>query len=213
MKRLLNAIVTTVWALWFGGLLALFIMVSSLFETFAADHETAGRAASAIFRRFDKIQLVLGAIGLIGTCIWRAIHPRGVVTLLFCLLALAVMADCWIAIRITPQLERMRIDHLTHTAQFAKLHGRSMILYLAEMTFLFAAGIVLTIWSGACSPRILLFALRRHAIDSRRFEERNKIVGGKFLRPSRTVQPCSSQRLNAVVPRLSQGFSERLAPV
>lgn len=149
MKRLLHAVVTIVWAFWFGGLFALFVVVSSLFQTFAADHETAGKAASAIFRRFDKIQLALGAVALIGTCVWRAIHPRGVVTLLFCFFALAVVADCWIAIRITPQLERMRIDHLTHTAQFATLHGRPMILYLTEMAFLFAAGIVLTIWPTA----------------------------------------------------------------
>lgn len=145
MKRLLIAVVTIVWALWFGGLIALFIAVSSLFQTFAADHETAGKAASAVFRRFDHYQLALGAIALIGSVVWRAIHPRGVViTLLFCFFALAILADCWIAIRITPELERMRIDHLTHSAKFTALHGRSMILYLTEIVFLFAAGIILT---------------------------------------------------------------------
>ncbi len=145
MKRLLSVIVTIVWALWFGGMITLFMMVTSLFQTFATGHETAGKAASAIFLRFEHYQLVLGAIALIGTCVWRAIHPRGVVTLLFSLFALAIVADCWVAIRITPRLERMRLDHHTHSPEFVTLHGRSMIFYLAEMIFLFAAGIILTV--------------------------------------------------------------------
>ncbi len=144
MPRLLVTIVTLAWALWFGSLFTLFVVVSSLFKTFAADPETAGKAASAIFQRFEYLQLGLAAAALLGTFTWRIIAPRGRITLLFALFALSAVAQCYVAIRVNPELERMRVDHLTHSARFKRLHGVSMMTCAAEAALLLLGGLALS---------------------------------------------------------------------
>ena len=66
--RLLAIVLMLAWALWFGGLITLFILVLVLFKT---DRPTALQAAPRMFVTFGRYQLILGASGLISSFAWR----------------------------------------------------------------------------------------------------------------------------------------------
>lgn len=136
-------LLTLIWSLWLGGLIALFIAVTSLFDTFADDHHLAGIAASGIFGRFNRYQLVLAALALIGSFAWRVGSGKSSVTVLFTCFALASFAAIMIAGIITPRLESLRLENQTHTPEFTRLHGIAMLIYLAEVVFLFIGGLIL----------------------------------------------------------------------
>lgn len=143
MHRLLHTFVTLVWGLWFGGLIVLFMAVSSLFSTFSAEREAAGRAAAHIFRVFNAYQLALAAAALLATVAWRLVGPPRLTTSLFTLFALATVAACLNTMYFAPQIERLQAQGLAHSAQFGKLHATSMVTYVAETFFIFLAGLLL----------------------------------------------------------------------
>lgn len=143
MRRVLPSLLVIVCSLWLGGLVTLFIVVKSLFVTFDADHTLAGLAASGIFGSFNRYQLVLAAIALVGSFFWRIQSRRGGVTALFFCFGLAAFAAIIVAGIITPHLDAMRLAQKTHTPEFARLHGISMLLYLGEMICLVGAGLLL----------------------------------------------------------------------
>jgi hypothetical protein len=138
MRTLLTWLTLLAWALWLGGLVTLFITVSSLFITFADRHDLAGAAASAIFSRFNTYQIFLALVALFGGLLLPR-NSRGksfYVTLITLALALAVFVTSYLA----PHLEAMRENGTTHTPAFARLHGLSMLLYLIEVLLLVPIG-------------------------------------------------------------------------
>jgi hypothetical protein len=143
LRKVWPTLLVMVWSLWLGGLVTLFIVVNSLFVTFDADHTLAGLAASGIFGRFNHYQLVLAAIALVGSFFWRIQSRRGGVTALFFCFGLAAFAAIVVAGIITPNLEVMRLAQKTHTPEFARLHGISMMLYLGEVVCLIGSGLLL----------------------------------------------------------------------
>ena len=126
-----------------GGLVTLLIAVSSLFHTFAADHTIAGEAASGIFQQFNLFRLGLAATALLVTAgAW--ISDRSALKLaVFVLFALAVLAAVGSSLVLTPRIEHLRVLGLTRSAEFGRLHGMSMGVYLVETVLVFAAGVVL----------------------------------------------------------------------
>jgi hypothetical protein len=150
LHKTLQTFLTLVWSLWLGGLIALFIAVTSLFSTFADDHALAGVAASGIFWRFNRYQLVLAALALIGSFAWRVASGKSSVTVLFTFFALASFATIMVAGIIIPRLESLRLEHQTHTPEFVRLHGISMLFYLAETICLLIGGLMIpTLIRGA----------------------------------------------------------------
>jgi hypothetical protein len=177
MQRLLAAVVTVAWALWFGGVVMLLLAVSSIFHTFTAGPTVealgpfgvsteaavvpnsplrrvlAGAAASGVFHRFERYQLVLAAVALLATFGWRLVGPpRGIKTALFSLLALATVAAVVTTAHITPKEEAIRVESLRRgqdvnqsprKAEFGKLHGLSMALYTGQAAVLLLAGLLL----------------------------------------------------------------------
>lgn len=177
MQRLLAAVVTVAWALWFGGVVMLLLAVSSIFQTFdtgptvealapfgvssdpavVAQHSPlrrvlAGAAASGVFHRFERYQLIVAAIALLAAFGWRLASPSRLKTALFALLALATLAAVATTAAITPRVEAIRVEALgrgqdvkqsPRSAEFAKLHGLSMAVYSAEALTLLLAGLVL----------------------------------------------------------------------
>lgn len=141
MRRLFGIIVLLAWGLWFGGLITLFIAVTTLFATL--DRHTAGVGAARIFRLFNQFQLGLAAAALLATFFWRVIGPPRFKTALFSFFGLATVGACAIAIWIAPQIAGLQAKGLTHSAQFGKVHGLSMVVYLAEVVALLAAGILI----------------------------------------------------------------------
>jgi hypothetical protein len=127
------------WALWLGGLVTLFIAVQSLFTTFADRHDLAGAAASAIFARFNVYQMVLALITLFAALL-VPYRGRAAKSTCIVLIALALAFALFVSSYLAPHLELMREQGITHTAEFAKLHGLSMALYMAEVLLLLPVG-------------------------------------------------------------------------
>ena len=141
MQRTLYTLLSIVWGLWFGGLILLFMAVQSLFTTFSDRHDLAGQGAQQIFHLFDKYQLGLAAASLLVTFIWRLISVKTGKTTLFVGYTLATIGAIVIAMVISPKIIALQAQGLTHTPQFAKMHGLSMMVYLAETVVLLLTGI------------------------------------------------------------------------
>lgn len=142
MRRVLSTLVLLIWGLWFGGLIVLFISVSSLFSSLP-DRHVAGQGARHIFRAFNAYQLGLAAAALLITFAWWVAGPRRIPTALFTLFALATVGACVTTMYIAPQIEQLTNRGLTQSAQFDRLHGCSMGVYVAQSVLLLVAGVLL----------------------------------------------------------------------
>jgi hypothetical protein len=143
MRTVLQSLLTLVWGLWFGGVAALFVAVTAIFRAFSSDRDTAALAATYVFHSFNRYQLGLAAGAVLGSFVC-AIWKRGKLkAALFCLFGMAAFDACIVARYVAPAIEKLSIQGLTHTPEFARLHGYSMMLYLAEMVMLLIAGLML----------------------------------------------------------------------
>lgn len=138
------------WALWLGGIVTIFLCAQALFARFADNREVAGAATSSLFLVFARYQLVLAAVALIATAIWRWRSPGRRATVFFTLLALATIAAVISGGWITPQLETMRLEGTTKQPRFGQLHGLSMLLFTAEAVLLLIGGLLFS-WRSASS--------------------------------------------------------------
>ena len=133
-------LVCVAWGLWFGGLGALFLFATRLFNE---DRETAIKAAPIMFLVFERYQLLLAAAALLGVVGWRIGGGSIRVTVLFSLLAIAAIPTALNPILITSRMEQLRLQGQSSSEQFKKLHGISMIVYSGETLILLAAGLTL----------------------------------------------------------------------
>jgi hypothetical protein len=144
MQRFLSVLVTLAWGLWFGGLVTLFMAVTSLFQTFGTQRSIAGMGAASIFRRFELFQLALAAAALLATLAWRMIAGRsGVKVGILALMSVATVLAMVETAVVARKIEALRGQGDTQSAQFKKLHGGSMALYVGETVLLLAAGLLL----------------------------------------------------------------------
>jgi hypothetical protein len=129
------------WALWFGGLMALFIFVQVLFHQTPEDNFLI--SAPKLFFAFEKYQLCLAGLVILGAIVWRAVSatPRLLTVLLLFLIA-SVGAILETAL-ITPKIDAMRQAGQTHTPEFMRIHGLSMLVYMSMEIVLMIAGIFL----------------------------------------------------------------------
>jgi len=141
MRRFLPYLLTLTWSLWFGGLVMLFLAVSSLFKTFPA--QTAGQGAAPIFRLFNAYQLALAALCLIFTFIWRVLAPAKRPTWLFTFFAIATLLACFVTMYLAPHIELLQHQGQSHSDAFKLLHAFSMITYTAQVLILLLAGLFL----------------------------------------------------------------------
>ena len=149
MNRFIRTLVTLAWGLWLGGLVMLFIALQSLFDTFSARRDLAGEAASGMFRRFAFYRLGLAAAALGLTFLWRIADKSRATVVAFSFFTLATLAAVYSVGVLTPQIERLRMQSQTHSAQFTHLHALSMGVYLLETLFVFCAGLTLHLNHGA----------------------------------------------------------------
>src|SRR5262245_50168848 len=104
MRYGLSLLTALAWALWLGGLMALFILVSDLFKV---DRPTAVIAAPRMFLHFERFQLLFAAVALLTTVLWRFIEKREGLIVLFCWFTLAAVALVIAAGVVTPKLEQL----------------------------------------------------------------------------------------------------------
>jgi len=140
LRRIAAALVCLAWALWFGGLASLFLLVTRLF---AEDRQTALQAAPRMFLAFERYQLLLAMAALLGAAAWRVLAKSLRVTVLFWMLAAASLPAAIGPMLLTGPMEQLRLHGQSSSPQFKKLHGESMIVYCAETLVLLAAGLTL----------------------------------------------------------------------
>lgn len=145
MRWICQSTALIAWSLWLGGLVTLFVVVEALFRLLPRESfiETAPR----IFLAFERYQLLLAGLALLGTFGWRVAAPhasrsRGV-TAIFALLAAATIGALVSSMVLTPRLEQLRQTDQLGTPEFGRLHATSMLVYSAEVLLLVAAGLVM----------------------------------------------------------------------
>jgi hypothetical protein len=134
------SLVCIAWALWLGGLGALFLFVTDLF---AKDRPTALKAAPQMFLVFERYQILLAAAALMGVVAWRILAGSIRVTVLFILLSAATVPTALGPMFITSRMEQLRQQGQSSSPEFRKLHGISMIVYTGQTLILLAAGLTL----------------------------------------------------------------------
>jgi hypothetical protein len=146
LSSLLRLLSLLTWSLWFGGMIALFLSVEALFTL---RRPIAGDAASAIFLVFGRYQLVLGGLTLIFTVLYYGVHPSRKLIASFILFALGSILAVYLAALLIPHMEVLRQQYLTHSPDFARLHGLSMGLFTAETVLVLLGGIFLCLSIGS----------------------------------------------------------------
>jgi hypothetical protein len=140
MRYVFSTLAALAWALWFGGLMTLFVSVQSMF---ARDRAVAVDAAPMLFAAFERYQLLLAAIAIVSTFgWWLTVRSRRVIAVAL-LLALAVLGAVASSTLVTPRLERLRLAGESGSPAFRSLHGQSMMLYVGEAAALLVAGMIL----------------------------------------------------------------------
>lgn len=140
-------LVALAWALWLGGLIALFLAVQAIFHrSFPGDRHLAGTAAAGIFHVFEKYQLGLAAAALLFTFLWRLQKgaPR-LKTLLFMLFGVVTVLAVVETLAIAPKIDALRLEGMTSGDDFKRLHGISMMVYAGEALLLLAGAFILPI--------------------------------------------------------------------
>jgi NADH:ubiquinone oxidoreductase subunit 6 (subunit J) len=140
MRIIFASITTLIWALWFGGIMALFLFVQSMFNV---RHDIAGEANIVLFEAFERYQMLLAAGGLIMTFLWYLSFRNRKPIIVFVLLAVAAIAGVVSTVYITPKIVQAQLDNTTKTPEFRKTHGQSMMLYTTQAGFLLVTGLVL----------------------------------------------------------------------
>jgi len=140
MRYVLTLLLVLTWALWFGGQATLVILIVTLFRT---DRDTAVRAGPIIFHVFERYQLVLAALAMLGAAsLFLLLRRRILLVILGCLCAAAIGGILSIT-SITPAMEDLWRQGKSEGPEFHTLHQRSSTVYRIEMLLLLASGILL----------------------------------------------------------------------
>jgi hypothetical protein len=140
MRKVIAVLVTLAWALWFGGIVALFLFVSVMFSQ---SRPVAVEAAPMLFHAFERYQLLVAAFALVCLVLWRVLVPSRAVMVVFTLLAFAAVAAVLSTTLVTPRIETLRRQGQSGSPEFRQLHGRSMQFYVSEAVLLLLAGVAL----------------------------------------------------------------------
>jgi hypothetical protein len=140
MRQVISTIALIAWSLWFGALIALFIFVQTLFSN---NREVAVEAAPQLFVVFQKYHLILAAIALMSTVAWRIVAPSKSALVMFILLGLAACCGVAVSLWIIGPMNSLRESGLSGSDEFKRLHGRSMMLFVAQAAMLLISGMIL----------------------------------------------------------------------
>jgi hypothetical protein len=137
VSKLIYGILMLTWALWFGGLVALLLFVTRLFQ---ASRPVAVEAAPVLFVTFANYQIVVGLLACAaGTLLAMMLRNRGYAVLtLVMLLAMvcALLNRGW-----TYEMENLRHAGQSGDAPFKALHAKTSIAYTSAAGLLLISGI------------------------------------------------------------------------
>jgi hypothetical protein len=140
IRSILAGWVCIAWGLWLGSLGALFLFVIRLFS---ADYDLGAHAAPVLFVVFEKYQLILAALALIGAALLRIVLKSRQAILLLCMLSAAAILAALQPLALTGRLESLRQAGQTHTPEFQRLHSEASTVYTIETLIVLAAGFVI----------------------------------------------------------------------
>ena len=149
MRSTLTIVFCAALTLWLGGLVALFIFVQAMFN---ANRAVAVEAAPMLFNVFEKYQLILFAIAMISVIAWRLIigcstAKRWIMLMVILAGSLAIVQTAFVSSRMTAirqsgQSGDGELDG-DFRAEFRRLHGYSMMIYVSQTALLAAAACLL----------------------------------------------------------------------
>jgi hypothetical protein len=144
MRRLLSTVVVLAWGLWFGGIVMVFVAVTSLFRTFHDQRPLAGAAAAGVFTRFEAMQLGVAAVAVLAALgLWASARSRARVAAAT-LLAVAAVGALASSFAFTPRVQDMRRRGIPSTSEeFRTAHRASSIIYVLQTGVLLSAGLFL----------------------------------------------------------------------
>jgi hypothetical protein len=134
MRSFLNLITLLAWSLWFGATIATFVFGLNFFHAFQNNPTLAGQAASSMFHVFGTYELILAAITLAATSLLLVSYPSPRLLPVLAVLILASGLAMTFALGLSPRIETLRLQGQTHSEEFRKLHGKSMILMTLQST-------------------------------------------------------------------------------
>ncbi len=150
MRAILRTWVILAWGLWFGGLMAVFVVATAMFR---AGHDVGAAANPILFAAFERYQLWIAGAAVIGATGWVSSRPSRGPVAVWMLLALAGAGAVVNPLWITPTIHRLQVEGRTKGAEFRAAHGRSMMIYAGEVALLLGAGAVLANAGREGSPR------------------------------------------------------------
>jgi hypothetical protein len=134
MRYLLSLIVNAAWALWFGATIATFVFAIHLFRVHPG--EVASQANSAMFVVFGEYELVLAAVAILATGMMLVSRPTKPLVVLLAALVFSGAVAMTAGMGLTPRMEILREQGKSHSDEFKRLHGRSMMAMTAQSVLL-----------------------------------------------------------------------------
>ena len=128
IRTLVSLIQTFTLALWLGGLVWLFVSVTRLFKL---DHDIAIRIAPAFFDAFNRYQLLLATLACATSISALLMEGRQRSRTFTCACAFSALLLAVAIAIITHRMEAIRQIGESGGADFKRLHGLSMVFYLA----------------------------------------------------------------------------------
>jgi hypothetical protein len=143
MTRIWSIVVTVAWGLWLGGLITLFAVVGTVFNTPGYSRDQQGDFAQRLFPVFERMQLVFAATALLATVAWWVARRRRLKLVLFALFAAATLTVVLESTQITPKILQLTADRMRETPQFQEAHKLSTRVYGTGACILLLAGLLL----------------------------------------------------------------------
>jgi hypothetical protein len=134
MRNLLSLILTAAWALWFGATIATFVFAIHLFRVHPGD--VASQANSAMFVVFGEYELMLAAVAILAAGMMLVSRPTKPLVVLLAALVFSGAVAMTAGMGLTPRMEILREQGKSHSDEFKRLHGRSMMAMTAQSVLL-----------------------------------------------------------------------------
>jgi uncharacterized membrane-anchored protein len=152
MRYLTTSLAVLTISIWLGGVVTLALLVMAVFMASGLDHESAGRATSAMFIWFGRAQLVVGALALIAVFLGY-LQRRGVIpVLLFVMLAIAAVGAVVFSSYFVPRIDALRIAGQSDSGEFKSLHRQSEQLMQGITAVIFIATTMLPAFCRGLLP-------------------------------------------------------------
>jgi putative copper export protein len=144
MRFVLHVLTLLGWAVWFGGILAVFLIATMMFQRF--ERQRAGETNVEIFRTFERAQIGVAALTLGAATVQYLRHKTTPRAWVIILISAAVAGVILAVLYVSPQMHALRDQGMSESPAWRKLHGMSMGLYAFQAVILLIAGLVLP-WS------------------------------------------------------------------